>query len=392
MTTLDPMPVESLLPRLEALLPQVRKPVQYVGGELNAQVKDWDSAAVRWCLMYPDAYEVGLPNQGVMILYEVLNEQPDVLAERTYSVWPDLEALMREHGDPAVHRRRAPPGQRVRRARRQLLDRARLHQLPRRARPRRASRSRRADRTDEHPIVIAGGHAAFNPEPIAEFLDAAVLGDGEQAVLGITDLVRDAKAEGWDRERRSSSSPGAGSPTCRASTTSTTCRRPHPPRRADPRRTCRAAPPSTPSWTSTRGRTRSSRWCRWPRSVHERMSVEIFRGCTRGCRFCQAGMITRPVRERSITGIGEMVERGLAATGYEEVGLLSAVVAPTTPRSARSPRGWPTATRARRPRCRCPSTRVDAFNIDLAERARPRRPALRADLRPRRRLASGCAR
>src|SRR5207237_5179721 len=76
------------------------KPVQYVGGELNATVKDWDAAAVRWCLMYPDAYEVGLPNQGVMILYEVLNEQSDVLAERTYSVWPDLEALMREHDVP----------------------------------------------------------------------------------------------------------------------------------------------------------------------------------------------------------------------------------------------------------------------------------------------------
>ncbi len=83
------MPVDSLWPRLEPLLPKVRKPVQYVGGELNAQVKDWDSALVRWCLMYPDAYEVGLPNQGLMILYEVLNEQPDVLAERTYSVWSD---------------------------------------------------------------------------------------------------------------------------------------------------------------------------------------------------------------------------------------------------------------------------------------------------------------
>src|SRR3954454_8544636 len=94
------MPVESVFPRLEALLPQVRKPVQYVGGELNAQVKDWDSVAVRWALMYPDAYEVGLPNQGVQILYEVLNEQPDVLAERTYAVWPDLEAMMRERGVP----------------------------------------------------------------------------------------------------------------------------------------------------------------------------------------------------------------------------------------------------------------------------------------------------
>src|SRR3712207_5326466 len=89
---------ESLYPRLEPLLAQVQKPIQYVGGELNAQVKAWDDVAVHWALMYPDAYEVGLPNQGLMILYEVLNERPDALAERTYAVWPDLAALMREHG------------------------------------------------------------------------------------------------------------------------------------------------------------------------------------------------------------------------------------------------------------------------------------------------------
>ena len=89
------MPVESVFPQLEPLLPLVRKPVQYVGGEVNSTVKAWDEADVRWALLYPDAYEVGLPNQGIAILYEVLNEQPGVLAERTYSVWPDLEALMR---------------------------------------------------------------------------------------------------------------------------------------------------------------------------------------------------------------------------------------------------------------------------------------------------------
>src|SRR5512139_3526587 len=92
------MPVESLFPRLEPLLPTVSKPIQYVGGELNSTVKDWDSCDVRWALMYPDAYEVGVPNQGVMILYEVLNEREGILAERAYAVWPDMEARMREHG------------------------------------------------------------------------------------------------------------------------------------------------------------------------------------------------------------------------------------------------------------------------------------------------------
>src|SRR5690606_9479140 len=92
--------VQSVYPALERILPLVRKPIQYVGGELNASVKPWESVPVRWALMYPDAYEVGLPNQGLQILYEVLNERDDVLAERTYSVWPDMEALMREHGVP----------------------------------------------------------------------------------------------------------------------------------------------------------------------------------------------------------------------------------------------------------------------------------------------------
>ena len=104
-------------PRLEPLLPLVRKPVQYVGGELNSVVKDWDAADVRWALMYPDAYEVGLPNQGIQILYEVLNERDGVLAERTYSVWPDLEALMREHGVPQFTVDAHRPVRRVRRAR-----------------------------------------------------------------------------------------------------------------------------------------------------------------------------------------------------------------------------------------------------------------------------------
>src|SRR2546423_15713714 len=94
------MPVQSVFASLEPLLPLVRKPIQYVGGELNSVVKEWDSAEVRWALMYPDAYEVGLPNQGVQILYEILNERDGVLAERTYSVWPDMEAIMRAEGIP----------------------------------------------------------------------------------------------------------------------------------------------------------------------------------------------------------------------------------------------------------------------------------------------------
>ncbi|HEY3958223.1 MAG TPA: B12-binding domain-containing radical SAM protein, partial [Streptosporangiaceae bacterium] len=190
------MSVESVYPLLEPLLPRVRKPVQYIGGELNAVSKPWESASVRWALMYPDAYEVGLPNQGLQILYEILNGcADDVLAERTYSVWPDLEALMREHGIPQFtvdgHR---PVGEfdllgvsfSTELGYTNLLTALDLAGIPLAA----------ADRRDGHPLVIAGGHAAFNPEPIAPFIDAAVLGDGEQAALTISELVRSWKQAG----------------------------------------------------------------------------------------------------------------------------------------------------------------------------------------------------
>jgi len=185
----------SLFPVLEPLLPKVSKPIQYVGGELNARTKDWDAAAVHWALMYPDAYEVGLPNQGVQILYEVINERDDALAERTYSVWPDLEALMREHGISQFtvdsHR---PVGAfdllgvsfATELGYTNMLTALDLAGIPLHA----------ADRDESHPIVVAGGHAAFNPEPIADFVDAAVLGDGEQVVGTITDIVAAWKASG----------------------------------------------------------------------------------------------------------------------------------------------------------------------------------------------------
>src|ERR1700754_1028236 len=148
--------MESVFAKLEPLLPRVSKPVQYVGGELNSTVKDWDSATVRWALMYPDAYEVGLPNQGVQILYEVLNEQPDVLAERSYAVWPDLEKLMREHHvSQFTVEAHHPIGAfdlfgvsfSTELGYTNLLNALDLAFIPLDAR----------ERTDEHPIVVAGG-------------------------------------------------------------------------------------------------------------------------------------------------------------------------------------------------------------------------------------------
>ncbi|WP_157246511.1 TIGR03960 family B12-binding radical SAM protein [Nonomuraea typhae] len=360
------MSVESVFPRLEALLPKVQKPIQYVGGELNSTVKDWDAADVRWALMYPDAYEVGLPNQGVAILYEILNELPDTLAERTYSVWPDLEALMREHGVPQF----TVDGHRPVRAfdvlglsfstelgYTNMLTALDLAGIPLHA----------AERGDDDPIVLAGGHAAFNPEPIADFLDAAVLGDGEQIAIAITEVIREWKREGSPGGRdellmRLAESGGV-----------------YVPKFYDVEyhadgRIKRVAPnrPDVP-WRVHKHTVMDLDEWPYPKkplvplaeTVHERFSVEIFRGCTRGCRFCQAGMITRPVRERSITTIGAMVENGIKESGFNEVGLLSLSSADHS-EIGEVAKGLADRYEGTNTSLSLPSTRVDAFNIDLA--------------------------
>ncbi|RYB96101.1 TIGR03960 family B12-binding radical SAM protein [Nocardioides glacieisoli] len=368
------MSVASVFPRLESRLPSVQKPIQYVGGELNSVVKDWDCAlegpTVRWALMYPDAYEVGLPNQGVQILYEVLNERDWILAERTYSVWPDMEQVMRtgdEHGPiPQFtvdsHR---PVGAfdlfglsfSTELGYTNMLNALDLAGIPLHA----------ADRGDDDPIVIAGGHAAFNPEPIADFVDAAVLGDGEEVVLAISEVVREWKTEG---------EPGGRDELLRRLAVTGNI---YVPRFYDVAYAAdgsiEAVVPNRPGIPFRVRKHTLMDLDQWPypanplvplaETVHERFSVEIFRGCTRGCRFCQAGMITRPVRERSLETIGAMVENGIRKTGFEEVGLLSLSSADHT-EIADVAKGLADRYEGSNVSLSLPSTRVDAFNITLA--------------------------
>lgn len=361
---------DSIWPQLEPLLTRVTKPARYTGGEGNIVVKDHSACSSAWLLVYPDTYEVGQPNQGVQILYEVLNERDGTVAERGYSPWPDMEALQREHGIPFFSLETHKPMRAfdvvafslaTELGYTNLLTALDLGGVPLRS----------ADRADDDPIVMIGGHAAFNPEPLAAFVDVVCAGDGEEFVGEVDQVVaawRREREDGdvWPREELLGTLArveGAYVPRFYEAEYTLDGRL----RGTFPRRS--EVPYRVPKRTV-------SDLDEWPypkrslvpltETVHERYSVEIFRGCTRGCRFCQAGMITRPVRERSKDTIKQMVDNGLAETGFEEVGLLSLSSADHSEiqglcgEVADAYEGTATS-------LSLPSTRVDAFNVDLAD-------------------------
>jgi radical SAM family uncharacterized protein len=314
----------SLWPRIEPLLARVQKPARYIGCEDGMQTPEHGPGKASWLLVYPDAYEIGLPNQGLQILYEILNERADAVAERSYAPWTDLEALLRERSLPlfSVDNHLAAGDFDViafnlsaELVYTNVLNCIDLAGVPVRA----------AERSPEAPLIGAGGHCAFNPEPLADFVDFFVIGDGEEAVGDITEVVRDWKAGGkTDGSRQNvlralAAIPGVYVPSMYEVEYDGQAIRAISPRH-----------PDVPPVVEKRTIADLNDWP-YPKNqlvpltevVHDRLNVEIFRGCTRGCRFCQAGMITRPVRERSSEQVRNMVAGGLRRTGYDEVSLTS---------------------------------------------------------------------
>ncbi len=309
--------------QLEPLLGKVQKPARYIGCEDGAQVPDHEPHTAAWLLTYPDTYEIGLPNQGLQILYEIVNERSDGVAERSYAPWTDLEALLREHGLPlfSVDSHRAASDFDVlafnlsaELTYTNLLNLIDLAGCP----------IRTADRADGDLLIGVGGHCTYNPEPIADFCDFVVLGDGEEAVGEITEAISAWKVDGkrsrLDIHRALAGITGVYVPSLYTATYDEDGRllgtEPH--------------DPAAPDLVEKRTITDLAEWPYPKRQlvpltevVHDRLNVEVFRGCTRGCRFCQAGMITRPVRERPAEQVRTMISEGLRRTGYDEVALTS---------------------------------------------------------------------
>ncbi len=307
--------------RLERILPRVQKPARYVGGEYNAVMKDKAQVDLRFAFCFPDTYEIGMSNLGYRILYGVLNEMPGVWCERAFAPWTDMEAELRAAGLPLCALESGEPvgefdvigfsvGYEM--AYTAMLNMLDLAGLPLRS----------EDRTALTPLVIAGGTAMYNAEPVADFIDMALIGEGEELLPEVVELCRRAKAEGWDKPRllrAAAQIQGVYVPslydvdykedgTVRAITA-----RDGAPEKVVKRvvhHMDRAYYPAKTIVPSTE-------------IVHDRVTLEVFRGCIRGCRFCQAGYVYRPVRCRSREQLARYGQEAIADSGYQEMTLSS---------------------------------------------------------------------
>lgn len=327
---LTPKEIEA---RLERVLLTVQKPGRYVGGEFNAIHKDWDTIQTKVAFLFPDIYDLGVSNVGLKILYDQINQREDALAERAYLPWLDFEEVMRENEIPLYALESKHP----------LMDfdiigisipYETLYTNTLNALDLAGIPVKSADRGPEHPLIIAGGHTCTNPEPMHAFIDAYVVGEGEEIIHEIVDVVQSWKVGTLQAEESSNLKPSILN---REELLLALAKIPglyipslyevhymdddtiaeviplveEAPTKILKRIVAKLPPPPTDFIVPN------------VNVVHNRATVEVMRGCTRGCRFCHAGFTTRPVRERSVEEVLEAAEKAIAATGFEEISFLS---------------------------------------------------------------------
>lgn len=349
---------------LDRVLPHVARPARYAGGEWNSVVKDWEATEVRMALVFPDIYEVGMSNMGLAILYELVNAQSYALVERAFTPWPDMEAALRQAGLPLY-------GLESRRPLSQfdiigfslgseLTYSNVLKTLDLAGVPVLASHRRQAD-----PLIVAGGTCTMNPEPMAVFFDLCVLGEGEEVALELLETYRAWKASGGGKRedflRQAAAIPGIYVPSFYHVSYL-------PDGRVEAVRPVVAEAPARVA----------RRWVRrlppppvrpvvpFVEVIHDRAAIEVQRGCTRGCRFCQAGVLYRPPRERSPEEILDAAQQLLRNTGYGELSLLSLS---TSDYSGIEPLVAELVARHQLGRLciSLPSLRMDSFSVGLAD-------------------------
>jgi radical SAM family uncharacterized protein len=355
---------------LERILPKVTRPARYTGREWNSIVKDWDQVGVKVALAYPDIYEVGLSNLGLMILYDILNREDDILAERVYAPWVDMEEAMRQVGISlfSLESRRpladfdivgfSLPYE--------LNDTNVLNMLDLAAIPLLA-----AERDDDAPLIIGGGSGTYNPEPLADFFDLFVIGEGEEVLLELVRAYGEWKTESGEERKefllRAALIDGIYVPSFYDVSY-------HPNGTAagiEPL-VPEAKPTITKRVVATLPPAPTRPIVPYIQAVHDRAMIEIQRGCTQGCRFCQAGVIYRPLRERPPEEVLTTVDEILESTGYDEIALVSLsstdysqielLMQELTSRN----RDEPIA-------ISLPSLRTDSFSVDLAKMLQERR-------------------
>ena len=308
--------------KIEEMIEQVQKPARYIGGEMNTAVKAWEDAEVHFAFCFPDTYEVAMSHLGMKILYAIINAQPWALCERVCMPWIDMKELMEQNGVPLFSlESRTPLNQfdlvgftlQYEMSYTNILTMLKLGGVP----------LHTAERGMNDPIVCVGGPCAFNPEPLADFVDAVMIGDGEEQIVEFTQAVREwkksgkprveclkalAKIEGvyvpsfYDVTYHEDGTIASFTPNC-----------PEAPAIVRKRILLDMDKAFYPTEIPVP----------YTEIVHDRIMLEIMRGCTRGCRFCEAGMLYRPVRERSVPHLMELARALEKSTGYEEISLSS---------------------------------------------------------------------